>query len=73
MTDTSLVLYCPHKIAALDNAAIYIKIVGSTDGMTADWSHLPHEFLAKVSATLQQFEIPLYCYYRYTRLLHIGP
>ena len=23
--------------------------VGSTDGMTADWSHLPYEFLAKVS------------------------
>jgi len=23
--------------------------VTSTDGMTADWAHLPHEFLAKVS------------------------
>ncbi len=28
---------------------IALRAVGSTDGMTADWSHLPHEFLAKVS------------------------
>ncbi|MBK8659790.1 MAG: glutamine-hydrolyzing GMP synthase [Bacteroidetes bacterium] len=26
-----------------------LRAVNSTDGMTADWSHLPHEFLAKVS------------------------
>jgi len=26
-----------------------LRAVGSTDGMTADWSHLPYEFLAKVS------------------------
>lgn len=28
---------------------IALRAVGSTDGMTADWSHLPYEFLAKVS------------------------
>lgn len=28
---------------------VALRAVGSTDGMTADWSHLPHEFLAKVS------------------------
>jgi GMP synthase (glutamine-hydrolysing) len=26
-----------------------LRAVTSTDGMTADWAHLPHEFLAKVS------------------------
>ena len=29
--------------------ALVLRAVTSTDGMTADWSHLPHEFLAKVS------------------------
>ena len=29
--------------------AIALRAVSSTDGMTADWSHLPYEFLAKVS------------------------
>ncbi len=28
---------------------VVLRAVGSTDGMTADWSHLPYEFLAKVS------------------------
>ncbi len=28
---------------------IALRAVNSTDGMTADWSRLPHEFLAKVS------------------------
>jgi GMP synthase (glutamine-hydrolysing) len=28
---------------------VVLRAVGSTDGMTADWSHLPHEFLASVS------------------------
>lgn len=28
---------------------IVLRAVTSTDGMTADWVHLPHEFLAKVS------------------------
>ncbi|MFN0032139.1 MAG: glutamine-hydrolyzing GMP synthase [Flavobacteriales bacterium] len=28
---------------------IALRAVSSTDGMTADWSHLPHDFLAKVS------------------------
>jgi len=29
--------------------AVVLRAVSSTDGMTADWSHLPHEFLADVS------------------------
>lgn len=29
--------------------AVALRAVSSTDGMTADWSHLPHEFLAKIS------------------------
>jgi GMP synthase (glutamine-hydrolysing) len=29
--------------------AVVLRAVSSTDGMTADWSHLPYEFLAKVS------------------------
>ncbi|HPF02870.1 MAG TPA: glutamine-hydrolyzing GMP synthase [Bacteroidales bacterium] len=28
---------------------IVLRAVNSTDGMTADWSHLPHEFLGSVS------------------------
>ncbi len=28
---------------------IALRAVSSTDGMTADWSHLPYEFLAKIS------------------------
>jgi GMP synthase (glutamine-hydrolysing) len=28
---------------------VALRAVSSTDGMTADWSHLPHEFLAMVS------------------------
>ncbi|HKK43606.1 MAG TPA: glutamine-hydrolyzing GMP synthase [Bacteroidales bacterium] len=29
--------------------AVVLRAVGSTDGMTADWSHLPYEFLGLVS------------------------
>ena len=29
--------------------AVALRAVTSTDGMTADWCHLPHEFLSKVS------------------------
>jgi GMP synthase (glutamine-hydrolysing) len=28
---------------------IALRAVNSTDGMTADWSRLPHDFLAKTS------------------------
>ena len=28
---------------------VALRAVSSTDGMTADWVHLPYEFLAKVS------------------------
>jgi GMP synthase (glutamine-hydrolysing) len=28
---------------------VALRAVTSTDGMTADWSHLPYEFLSKVS------------------------
>jgi GMP synthase (glutamine-hydrolysing) len=31
-----------------ENAAV-LRAVVSTDGMTADWSHLPYDFLGKVS------------------------
>lgn len=30
-------------------SCVALRAVSSTDGMTADWVHLPHEFLAKVS------------------------
>ncbi|MBD80825.1 MAG: glutamine-hydrolyzing GMP synthase [Crocinitomicaceae bacterium] len=30
--------------------AVALRAVSSTDGMTADWCHLPHEFLARVSS-----------------------
>jgi GMP synthase (glutamine-hydrolysing) len=29
--------------------AVVLRAVGSTDGMTADWSHLPYEFLSFIS------------------------
>ena len=32
--------------------AVALRAVESTDGMTADWVHLPHEFLAKVSSEI---------------------
>ena len=28
---------------------IVLRLITSEDGMTADWAHLPHKFLAKVS------------------------
>jgi GMP synthase (glutamine-hydrolysing) len=28
---------------------VVLRAVGSTDGMTADWSQLPYEFLARMS------------------------
>jgi GMP synthase (glutamine-hydrolysing) len=32
--------------------AVVLRAVGSTDGMTADWSHLPYDFLAKISSDI---------------------
>ena len=29
--------------------SVVLRAVGSTDGMTADWSHLPYEFLGAIS------------------------
>ncbi len=31
---------------------VALRAVGSTDGMTADWSHLPYDFLAKISSDI---------------------
>jgi len=31
---------------------IALRCVNSTDGMTADWSHLPHELLSKISSDI---------------------
>jgi GMP synthase (glutamine-hydrolysing) len=31
---------------------VALRAVSSTDGMTADWSHLPHEFLATISGRI---------------------
>ncbi|MCB0524329.1 MAG: glutamine-hydrolyzing GMP synthase [Saprospiraceae bacterium] len=31
---------------------VALRAVNSTDGMTAEWSHLPHEFLAEVSSEI---------------------
>ncbi len=31
---------------------VCLRAVTSTDGMTADWAHLPHEFLARVSNSI---------------------
>ncbi|MCD6346875.1 MAG: glutamine-hydrolyzing GMP synthase [Bacteroidales bacterium] len=31
---------------------VALRSVGSTDGMTADWSHLPYEFLGKISSEI---------------------
>jgi len=31
---------------------VALRAVGSVDGMTADWSHLPNEFLSEVSSTI---------------------
>jgi GMP synthase (glutamine-hydrolysing) len=31
---------------------VALRAVASTDGMTADWVHLPYDFLAKVSNTI---------------------
>jgi GMP synthase (glutamine-hydrolysing) len=32
--------------------SLVLRIVTSSDGMTADWARLPHEFLAKISNTI---------------------
>ncbi|MBU2650891.1 MAG: glutamine-hydrolyzing GMP synthase [Bacteroidetes bacterium] len=31
---------------------VVLRAVSSTDGMTADWSHLPYEFLARISSEI---------------------
>jgi GMP synthase (glutamine-hydrolysing) len=31
---------------------IALRSVNSSDGMTADWSHLPHELLAQISSDI---------------------
>ena len=31
---------------------VCLRAVTSVDGMTADWSHLPHDFLSRVSSEI---------------------
>ncbi|MBN2214976.1 MAG: glutamine-hydrolyzing GMP synthase [Bacteroidales bacterium] len=43
-----------HSVGVMGDERTYenvvaLRAVSSTDGMTADWSHLPHEFLAAIS------------------------
>jgi GMP synthase (glutamine-hydrolysing) len=43
-----------HSVGVMGDERTYEKVVAlravqSTDGMTADWVHLPYEFLAKMS------------------------
>jgi len=43
-----------HSVGVMGDERTYeqvvaLRAVSSTDGMTADWSHLPYEFLAKIS------------------------
>lgn len=33
-------------------SVVALRAVGSTDGMTADWSHLPYDFLASISSKI---------------------
>lgn len=46
-----------HSVGVMGDERTYenvvaLRAVGSTDGMTADWSHLPYEFLAAVSSEI---------------------
>ncbi|NVO20843.1 MAG: glutamine-hydrolyzing GMP synthase [Bacteroidetes bacterium] len=46
-----------HSVGVMGDERTYenvvaLRAVGSTDGMTADWSHLPYEFLAHVSSEI---------------------
>jgi GMP synthase (glutamine-hydrolysing) len=43
-----------HSVGVMGDERTYeqvvaLRAVGSTDGMTADWSHLPYEFLSEIS------------------------
>ena len=47
----------PHSVGVMGDERTYEKAVAlraveSTDGMTADWVHLPYDFLAQVSSSI---------------------
>jgi GMP synthase (glutamine-hydrolysing) len=52
-----VVLLPVHSVGVMGDGRTYenvaaIRCVSATDGMTAEWSRLPHEFLAKVSSRI---------------------
>ena len=54
---SSAILLPVHSVGVMGDERIYEKAVAlraveSTDGMTADWVHLPYDFLAQVSSSI---------------------
>ena len=41
--------------------AVALRAVSSTDGMTADWCHLPYEFLARISNASSRVRVDRVC------------